>query len=127
MYIDIEYYLENRKSSEPDPDCIKDIKELIDLAELKVDEVTFNRIRGIGFENLTDFQKERIRKAVCIQADYIQEYGGEYLDSQPEIDSYSVLDVSVSVSGRRTEAEQVGMATLAYKLLEQTGLMRRAL
>ncbi len=127
MYVDIDYYIANRKSSEPDADCTKDIRELLDLAEMKIDEVTFNRIRGIGFDNLTEFQKDRVRKAVCLQADYIQEYGGEYIDTQPQIDSYSVLDISVSVSNKQTAAERAGMATLAYKLLEQTGLMRRAL
>lgn len=126
MYVDIDYYIANRKSSEPDPDHTKDIRELLDLAEMKVDEVTFNRIRGIGFDNLTEYQKDKVRKAVCVQADYIQEYGG-YTDGEPQIESYSVLDISVSVSGKQTEAERVGMATLAYKLLEQTGLMRRAL
>lgn len=127
MYVDIDYYIANRKSSEPDADCTKDIRELLDLAEIKIDEVTFNRIRGIGFDNLTEFQQERVRKAVCLQADYIQEYGGGYTDGEPQIESYSVLDISVSVSGKQTAAERAGMATLAYKLLEQTGLMRRAL
>lgn len=126
MYVDIDYYIANRKSSEPDEDCIKDIRELLDLAEMKVDEVTFNRIRGIGFDNLTEFQKDKVRKAVCVQADYIQEYGG-YTDGEPQIESYSVLDISVSVSNKQTDAERASMATLAYKLLEQTGLMRRAL
>ena len=127
MYVDNDYYIANRKSSEPDAEYTKDIRELLDLAEMKVDEVTFNRIRRIGFDNLTEFQKERVRKAVCIQADYIQEYGGDYTDTEPQIESYSVLDISVSVSGKQTAAERAGMATLAYKLLEQTGLMRRAL
>lgn len=127
MYVDIDYYIANRKSSEPDEDCTKDIRELLDLAEMKIDEATFNRIRAIGFDNLSEFQQERVRKAVCIQADYIQEYGGDYTDTEPQIESYSVLDISVSVSGKQTAAERAGMATLAYKLLEQTGLMRRAL
>lgn len=126
MYVDIDYYIANRKSSEPDAECTKDIQELLDLAEMKVDEVTFNRIRGIDFDNLTEFQRDKVRKAVCVQADYIQEYGG-YTDGEPQIESYSVLDISVSVSGKQTAAERAGMATLAYKLLEQTGLMRRAL
>lgn len=126
MYVDIDYYIANRKSSELDAECTKDIQELLDLAEMKVDEVTFNRIRGIGFDTLTEFQKDKVRKAVCVQADYIQEYGG-YTDGEPQIESYSVLDISVSVSGKQTAAERAGMATLAYKLLEQTGLMRRAL
>ena len=126
MYVDIDYYIANRKSSEPDAECTKDIQEVLDLAEMKVDEVTFNRIRGIGFDNLTEFQKDKVRKAVCVQADYIQEYGG-YTDGEPQIESYSVLDISVSVSNKQTDAERAGMATLAYKLLEQTGLMRRAL
>ena len=126
MYVDIDYYIANRKSSEPDAECTKDIQELLDLAEMKVDEVTFNRIRGIGFDNLTEFQKDKVRKAVCVQADYIQEYGG-YTDGEPQIESYSVLDISVSVSNKQTDAERVGMATLAYKLLEQTGLLWRAL
>lgn len=127
MYVDTDFYIANRKSNEPDPDCTKDIRELLDLAEMKIDEVTFNRIRGRGFENLTEFQKEKVRKAVCLQADYIQDNGGEYTDTTANIESYSVLDINVTVSGKQTAAERVGMDSLAYKLLEQTGLMRRAL
>lgn len=127
MYVDISYYIANRKSSEPDPDCTKDIRELLDLAETKIDEVTFNRIRGRGFENLTEFQKEKVQKAVCLQADYIQANGGEYTDMAANIESYSVLDINVTVGGNRTAAQRLGMDALAYRLLEQTGLMRRAL
>ena len=37
----------------------------------KIDILTFNRIRGIGFDNLTPFQQEVIRKACFILCDFL--------------------------------------------------------
>ena len=35
----------------------------------------FNRIRKIGLDNLTVFQKEKVQKATLLQAQYYSDYG----------------------------------------------------
>ncbi len=96
-------------------------KRLIAQASIKIDEATFNRIRGVGFECLTPFQQDCIRKAVCYQAKYISEHGYDETD----ISSYSVGDISVSVAEGNTSAAKQGFEPLAYSLLKQSGLMSR--
>ena len=92
------------------------------LASEKIDTATFNRIVKIGFDNLTPFQQEKIQLAACLTADYIHENGAEPMAVQ----SYSVLDISVSV-GTETEAARMGMPKMALELLQKTGLCCRVL
>lgn len=96
-------------------------KRLISEACIRIDEATFNRIRGVGFDRLTPFQQDCVRKAVCHQAKYISEYGFD----ESDISSYSVGDISVSVEGGKTAAQKHGLEPLAYSLLKQSGLMSR--
>ena len=95
----------------------------MELAQEKIDSITYNRIVAIGFENLTEFQKEKISKAICYQAEYIFQNG--YNDeNNRDISSYSVLDISVSVdnSNNKTIAQKVNMSEIAYDLVHKTGL-----
>lgn len=96
-------------------------KRLITQACIKIDEATFNRIKGVGFDRLTPFQQNCIRKAVYYQAKYISEHGYDETD----ISSYSVGGISVSVEGGNTAAQKQGFDPLAYSILKQSGLMSR--
>lgn len=95
--------------------------ELLALAEIKIDELTFNRIKGVGFNRLTPFQQDCIRKATCYQAQYIGENGYD----ESEIASYSVGDISLSVSGETSQSQRLSVNPVAYSLLKQSGLMTR--
>lgn len=120
LYIDKEYYSNTFKGKNiPD----EDIEKYLELAQEKIDSITYNRIVAIGFENLTEFQKEKISKAICYQAEYIFQNG--YNDeNNRDISSYSVLDISVSVdnSNNKTIAQKVNMSEIAYDLVHKTGL-----
>ena len=72
MYADVNFYLESFHGTQ-EASC--EIEASLSLTEIKIDEATFNRIKGRGFENLTEFQQEKIRLAACYQADYIHENG----------------------------------------------------
>ncbi len=100
----------------------RSITQNLNLATVKIDEMTFGRIRQIGFENLTEYQKEKISEAVCVQAEYISEEG---FSDGAAVDSYSVLDISVSVGSSKSESERLGLSPLALSLLRQSGLMER--
>ena len=99
-----------------------EIRRNIALAQIKIDELTFGRIRQKGFENLTEFQQEMVSGAVCAQADHIAENG---FDDGQSVESYSVLDISVSVGDSKSESGRLGVSALALSLLRQSGLMER--
>ena len=121
LYVDKEYYL-NVFKGDIIPD--KSIEKYLELSQEKIDSITFNRIVAIGFDNLTEFQKDKISKAICYQADYIYQNG--YNDeNNRDISSYNVLDISVSVdnsNNNKTIAQKINMSEMAYDLVHKTGL-----
>ena len=121
LYVDKEYYSNTFKGKNiPD----EDIEKYLELAQEKIDSITYNRIVAIGFDNLTEFQKEKISKAICYQAEYIFKNGYNDEDNR-DISSYSVLDISVSVdnsSSNKTKAQKLNMSEIAYDLVRKTGL-----
>ena len=84
QYVDSEYYLNTFKGATIPAD---DLNKYLLIASEKVNELTFNRIVKIGFNNLTDFQKEKVQRAVCLHADYMYQGGTE----MGQISSYSVF------------------------------------
>lgn len=101
-----------------------EIEKYLKLAQEKIDSITFNRIVAIGFDNLTDFQKEKIKEAICYQAEYIFENGYNN-ENNRDISSYSVLDISVSKDNsgsNKTLAERNNMSEMAYDYINKTGL-----
>ena len=120
LYITKDYYSTIFNGKEiPEENIEKNLK----LAQEKIDSITFNRIRRIGFENLTDFQKEKISEAICLQAEYIYKNGYNN-EENSDITSYSVLDISVSVNDKKknTIAYKNNIRERAYDLIHQTGL-----
>ena len=121
LYVDKEYYSNTFKGKNiPD----EDIEKYLELAQEKIDSITYNRIVAIGFDNLTEFQREKISKAICYQADYICTNGYNDEDNR-DISSYSVLDISVSVdnsNANKTKAQRLNMSEIAYDLVHKTGL-----
>ena len=121
LYVDKEYYSSVFKGKNiPD----EDIEKYLELAQEKIDSITYNRIVAIGFDNLSEFQKEKISKAICYQAEYIFQNG--YNDeNNRDVSSYSVLDISVSIdnsSNNKTIAQKLNMSEIAYDLVHKTGL-----
>lgn len=126
LYVNEEYYTDVFEGNVlPD----EDIKKYLELAQEKIDSITYNRIVAIGFENLTEFQKDKISKAICYQAEYIFRNGYNDEDNR-DISSYSVLDISVSVnssSESKTIAQKLNMSEIAYDYIHKTGLDGRIL
>ena len=119
-YADKEYYLKDYIGKLiPESEIDKYLK----LSQEKIDDVTYNRIIDIGFNNLSDFQKLKIKESVCCQADYIYENGFND-DEKSDIASYSVLDITVNLKTNveKTKAEKKFMSERAYSCIHQTGL-----
>ena len=103
-----------------------EIGKMLRKASRTVDALTYNRILGKGFGNLTPFQQDVIREVVCEQAEFLYENKDE-LDSI--LSSYSLNGASVTLdSGWKLHIEQgVAIRMENYSLLKQTGLCGRTL
>lgn len=121
LYVNKKYYSDEFSGVKLPDD---EIEKYLKLAQEKIDSITFNRIVAIGFDNLTEFQKEKIKEAICYQAEYIFENGYNN-ENNRDISSYSVLDISVSKDNsgsNKTLAERNNMSEMAYDYINKTGL-----
>jgi len=98
-----------------------DAPERLRRASRDVDGATFNRIRRKGFDVLTDFQKEVIAEAVCLQAEFIAE-NADIIESA--IKSYSIGGVSVALEEcpALVIIRGVAWSREAFDTLKQSGL-----
>lgn len=96
---------------------------LLAQASDDIDGLCFGRIRKVGFEKLTAFQQEKVRKAVCFHAAFLCDYGEEL---QSPLASYGINGVSMSFSTERT-VTQGGVTTsnAVMTQLRQSGLASR--
>lgn len=118
-YVSSTYYKENYLGTLDTEDLAKRLKE----ASQQVDMLTFNRIRGKGFDNLTSFQQSVIKEVICQHVDFVYE-NQDMIDSV--LQSYSINGVSMSF-GQSWNIEVmngVAMKRSTYELLKQTGLTR---
>lgn len=118
-YVDETYYKENYLGTLDTEDLAKRLKE----ASQQVDMLTFNRICGKGFDNLTSFQQSVIKEVICQHVDFVYE-NQDMIDSV--LQSYSINGVSMSF-GQSWNIEVmngVAMKRSTYELLKQTGLTR---
>lgn len=117
MYITYEEY-KSMNGEIPDKETAE---KYLDLASCDIDNITFNRIKKIGFENLTDFQKSMIKKAVVLQADFRVE-NEDWLDSA--LSQYSINGVSVNYGNSKSVSvvNNVFIPNTVLSILKQTGL-----
>lgn len=97
--------------------------QLLEQASDQVDAVCFGRIRRKGFAKLTSFQQDKIKKAVCQHAAFLQSYGQAM---ECPLESYGINGVSMSfASDRVVHQGGVVVSSKVYSLLLQTGLAQR--
>ena len=97
--------------------------EQLERASDEVDALCYGRIRKAGFESLTPFQREKIKKATCYHAAFLYAYGEEL---QSPLASYGINGVSMSFDSSRTASQgsiTTNNATMAQ--LRQSGLASR--
>jgi len=121
MYADKEYYTEVYGGTLIGE---KELKRQLDTAGRQIDTLTYCRIRGIGFDNLTAYQQDQIRYVNCLLADFIYENKDE-LDSM--LSSYGINGVSMTfTSGINViKVQNIIIRTDIYAELGKTGLCCR--
>lgn len=98
-----------------------EIERQLRAASRHIDSLTYNRIVGRGFSNLTEFQQEIVKEVCCTQA------GFEYENSDvinSILSSYSINGVSMQMNQSWNVFVDKGvvMKRDTYELLSQTGL-----
>ena len=94
-----------------------------ELASDAVDALCYGRIRKVGFRNLTAFQQEKVKKAVCLHVSFLSAYG-DLLNSP--LSSYGINGVSMSFDASKV-VTQGGVTTnqAVMQQLRQSGLATR--
>ncbi|NRT88108.1 hypothetical protein [Clostridium beijerinckii] len=119
MYTDETYYKDTFKGSIISDD---ELANKLERASDQIDSLTFNRIVGKGFDNLTSFQQDKIKKAVCLHADFVEQYG-EYIDMP--LSGFSAGSISVNFNANKVNGITTTQEVINY--LNQTGLTCRRL
>ena len=101
-----------------------DLKKALVQASRHIESLTYNRIVGRGFSNLTRFQQDIIQDVVCQQADFETENADEI---NSILSSYSINGVSAQFGSSWNIFTDKGVAMKRdlYALLCQTGLCCR--
>ena len=123
MYADLEYYRNTYGGKLPDEEAEKALKQ----ASRHIDILTYRRIAGIGFENLTPFQQETVKEVACMMADF-ESANASMINSL--INSYSINGASISFSGESANCQLVKGVVIqrdVYEMLNMTGLTCRSL
>lgn len=118
-YVDEDYYT-NAYGGKTIP-TDDNMKKYLEKASREIDTMTFNRIVGIGFDNLTEFQQEIVQKVNCQLADF--EYENQDLLNSV-LSSYSINNVKMDFATNENISKINGVIIPndLYRLLEQTGL-----
>ena len=120
-YVTPEYYRETYGGTQiPE----NELERALTQASRHIDSLTYNRIVGQGFSNLTAFQQDVIREVVCQQADFEYENADEI---NTILSSYSLNGASVQFGSSWNVYTEKGVAIRrdVYALLSQTGLCCR--
>lgn len=120
-YVTPDYYKETYKGSTVPED---ELERALRQASRHIDSLTYNRIVGGGFSNLTEFQQEVIQEVICLQADFEHENADEI---STILSNYSLNGVSVTFGSSWNVFTDKGIAMMrdVYALLSQTGLCCR--
>lgn len=120
-YADPEHYKNNYPGGIiPEEKILAALKQ----ASRHIDSLTYNRITGRGFSNLTEFQQDIIQEVCCRQADF-EFQNMDLIDTV--LAGYSLNGVSVQFGQSWNVLCQNGVAMKkdTYALLSQTGLCCR--
>ena len=117
VYVNSEFYKETYKGTLiSDEELDKMLKE----ASQKIDVLTFNRIKKIGFENCSEYEKEIIQEVVCQIADFYKE---NEEDLKTLLNEYSLNGVTMKFGQSNNNIINVNGITIlrsAYQLLSTT-------
>ena len=105
MYADYEYYKSTYLGKLPEEEAEKALKQ----ASQHSDILTYRRIAGVGFDNLTPFQQETVKEVACMMADF-ESANASMINSL--INIYSIKGASINFSGESANGQLVNGAVV---------------
>ena len=104
----------------------ENLNRILKTASQHIDTLTFNRIVGMGFDNLTPFQQSVIREVCCQMADFMIE-NQDLIETA--LSSYSINGVSMNFgdSWNVVTMNGIAMKRSTFELLNQSGLTRKVI
>lgn len=122
-YVTSDYYYNTFKGESVDD---ADFPSLCERAGEIIEEMTMYRLSESAFESMDDDIKERIKKAVCAQIEYLDANGGSDVDNGSNLQSASLGKFNYSkVTGSNEDSKQSVYAPRAQRILYPTGLLYR--
>lgn len=117
-YATAEYYKGDHKGTAIPDDALE---KALRQASRHIDSLTYNRIVGRGFSDLTEFQQDIIQEVICLQADFEYE-NADQIDTI--LQGYSINGVSLQFGASWNVFTDKGIAMKrdVFALLSQTGL-----
>lgn len=117
MYADWAYYTGEYGGTAPELEIVPKLRAANDAC----DALTFSRIRAIGWEKLTEYQQDAVRRACCMQADFLYENADAVESSMSR---YSINGVTMEFGNPSLYqmCNGVPVSNAALALLKQTGL-----
>lgn len=99
----------------------RDILPMLDAASDAIDALTFDRINAIGWDRLTERQRDLVERACCLQADFLLDNGDAVYSAMTR---YSINGVTMEFGNAALYRVVGGVAVSnqAWRLLMRTGL-----
>lgn len=117
IYATVEYYIDEYMSEVMDDEEV--IEKKLKEASRIIDILTFNRIRHVGFEKLTEWEQEIVQECTCEIADF-------YYENEEElstiINKYSINSVSIEYGKESSNVaivNGISIPRITYSKLEQ--------
>lgn len=122
-YVDSIYYTDTFKG-EPVDDA--DFPSLCMRAEELIEELTMYRVTPVTILAMEEGVKERVKRAVCAQIEYLDANGGADMDNGSNLQSAGLGKFNYTkASGINGSTEQSVYAPRALRILAPTGLLYR--
>ncbi len=122
-YVDSIYYTDTFKG-EPVDDA--DFPSLCMRAEELIEELTMYRVTSVTILAMEEGVKERVKRAVCAQIEYLDANGGADMDNGSDLQSAGLGKFNYTkASGINGSTEQSVYAPRALRILAPTGLLYR--
>lgn len=118
MYADSAYYAGDFKGTIIPTETVE---TALEFASDLIDEATFGRIPGKGFDNLTANQQGKIKRACCLIAEDVHA-SGVLASGGPAVSGFSLGDFSVQEAKDTAKIGGIPVRKIAISLLRQTGL-----
>lgn len=104
----------------------ENLNRILKTASQHIDTLTFNRIVGMGFDNLTPFQQSVVREVCCQMADFMIE-NKDLIETTVSLYSINGVSMAFGDNWNVVTSQGIALSRSTFELLKQSGLTRRVI